>query len=283
MKKVVFRGFIILSLILPLAAGAALAASTGALKKLTVNYREIKIFSDGQAIFSPVEPFILTDSGTVMVPLRVIAEALGRTVEWDPATSSVRIASTPKGSAPANPAIGGTAESPAPAVAPLPAEPSYTLIENLRVLRNVGPFYRREKKPLRIAAREFDYGIAVEIKKQGQEGQSESGEKKPDVEMVVELNGWYEWARGYFGVEDETRNSSGAYRLTILADDNRVLYVSHPVKPAQYPSYVELDTRGVKRLSFRAEWLEGGTGDYSQVIAAIGDFRFYPVKPTESK
>lgn len=269
-------------MILSLVTGVALAGPAGVLKKLTVNYRDIKIFSDGQLISSTVEPFILTDSGTTMVPIRVIAEALGRTVEWDPATSSVRISSPPAQPTPANPVAGGVEQNPAPVVAPSPAEPNYTLIENLRVLRNVGPFYRREKKPLRIAAREFDYGVAVEIKPSSK-GQPESGEKKPDVEMVVELNGWYQWARGYIGVEDETRNSSGAYRLTIVADDNRVLYVSHPVKPAQYPSYVELDTRDVKRLSFRAEWLDGGVGDYDQVIAAIGDFRFYPEKPKESR
>lgn len=150
MKKTVFLGFI-LTVILSLVTGLALAGPTGMLKKLTVNYRDIKIFSDGKLISSPVEPFILADSGTTMVPLRVIAEALGRTVEWDSATSSVRISSPPAQPTPANPVAGGVEQNPAPVVVPSPAEPNYTLIENLRVLRNVGPFYRREKKPLRIA------------------------------------------------------------------------------------------------------------------------------------
>ena len=68
---------------------------TNAHKSMNVIYRDIHIFIDGQLV-SPtdvnddvVEPFLIT--GTTYVPIRAVAEALGKEVDWDQDTATVTI------------------------------------------------------------------------------------------------------------------------------------------------------------------------------------------------
>ncbi|MFZ5688139.1 MAG: NPCBM/NEW2 domain-containing protein [Bacillota bacterium] len=234
---------------------ATLANSVQALKSINVLSREVKIYIDGKQLKSQVAPVILADSGVTMVPLRALAEALGKTVTWDPASFSISISG--------GNISGGT-----------PSQPSveslrYDLVESLKVLRNVGPFYQQPKKPFYIAGRPFEHGIGVRV-----DGTS-------NAEMVLDLNGRYKWARGYLGVEDAARNSSGAFRLEVYGEDTRELYTSHPVRPSQYPFQFTLPSLdGVKRITFRVIWEEGSKiGDEASVLAALVDFRFYQERP----
>jgi len=64
-------------------------------KTITVTYNDIKLYVDGK-LTTPrdgngavVEPFI--SDGTTYLPVRAVADALGKTVEWDGATQSVYI------------------------------------------------------------------------------------------------------------------------------------------------------------------------------------------------
>jgi hypothetical protein len=205
-----------------------------------------KIYINGSLFQPRVEPVVLADQGVTLVPLRALAEALGKNVTWDPATLSIHISSE--------------APSPPPA-APL----RYDLVENLKVLRNLGPFFQQPKKPFHIAGRPFDHGIGVTV------------DQGAVAEVVLDLNEKYRWARGFLGVEDAHRNSSGAFRLEIYAEDTRELYVSHIVRPAQYPLQFTLPSlEGVNRITFRVTWAEGSKiGDKSAVTAALVDFRFF--------
>ena len=75
------------------------ALADAATKQISVNYGGISIVVDGTKITPTdvagkvVEPFIY--EGTTYVPARAIAEALGKDVEWEPATQTVYIGQKP--------------------------------------------------------------------------------------------------------------------------------------------------------------------------------------------
>ena len=68
-------------------------------RQLTVIYNDIKIYVDGEritprnALGREVEPFI--SDGITYLPVRAVAEAFGKTVEWDGATQSVFVGPRP--------------------------------------------------------------------------------------------------------------------------------------------------------------------------------------------
>ncbi|GGD66888.1 family 10 glycosylhydrolase [Paenibacillus nasutitermitis] len=53
--------------------------------------KSISIFLDGQQIKSDVSPYIVPKADTTLVPLRVISEGLGASVDWEQLTKSVTI------------------------------------------------------------------------------------------------------------------------------------------------------------------------------------------------
>ena len=59
---------------------------------------DVRIFVNGTPLDAPAS--YISAGGTTMVPLRAIAEALGCTVAWDPATATVSISSLPEDAAP---------------------------------------------------------------------------------------------------------------------------------------------------------------------------------------
>lgn len=79
----------------PLNNGSGRALATNATKRVDITFRGIRITLDGytleptNAAGEVVEPFIL--GGTTYLPVRGIANALGAEVEWDAATSTVRL------------------------------------------------------------------------------------------------------------------------------------------------------------------------------------------------
>lgn len=239
---------VILSLILGV---GAVAASQGLTKKISVIYRDIKIYVDGRELKNGEEPFILKDKGVAMVPLRLISEALGKPVTWVEKNSTIYIGTIPEG-------VDLNSEM-------KNSEP--TPIEKLTVLRNVGPFYEYQSRNFLIAKRPFRGGVAVNLK------------GKP-AEMVLELKGYYSYLEGYLGVDDETMNSSSGFRIVVYGDDLEK-YSSPLIKPADYPRYLKLDVRGVKRLRItvlREEMKAANgekVGEYENVIAVLADFKFY--------
>lgn len=76
----------------PVNLGSGVPAATRTTKDVTLTYRDIVIYLDGQLITptdvngNPVEPFII--DGTTYLPLRAVADALGLSVSWDNASSS---------------------------------------------------------------------------------------------------------------------------------------------------------------------------------------------------
>ena len=140
------------------------------------------------------------------------------------------------------------------------------------MLRNVGPFFQLKSRNIAIASREFNHGLILEL--QG----SPAGQDKSDLvdgEAVIDLKGKYSKLAGYLGIDDETRNSRGAYKLLVFCD-GILTYESHVIKPADYPYYLEIDLGNAKRMSIQVKWINQYTGDYDRIWAALANWRFLP-------
>lgn len=238
MKHKVWCGLVFLLLVLCF-AGTAAAWAGGRIQEISTFCNGIKIYIDGKLLKSEVEPFILVDKNVTMVPVRSIADGLGKKIVWDKQANAIYVGNPPA----------GTLSSLQPGV----------WMDELPVLRNVGPFYR-QKEPIKIARRSFGHGVAVKL--------SENAK----AETVVELDEKYEILNGYLGVEDATSESLGAFVLTILADD-ALFYESPVIKPGSYPYYFAKNVKGVKRLAFQVRWQETEIGSYREVIAALANLR----------
>ena len=97
MKKSIGKKIIAFAIIVPIFVTMAYAAVGK--KQLEASYNNIKLVIDGTVIMpkdaagTVVEPFIV--SGTTYLPVRAVAEALGKDVSWNGDTQTVTI-STPK-------------------------------------------------------------------------------------------------------------------------------------------------------------------------------------------
>jgi len=87
MNKRVIAGLLVSVLVLGLAFGVSAATGT---QQIEVNYRDIAIKVNGQAVATDVEPFIFQDR--TFVPIRFIAQSLGKMVTWDQEKAQVRVA-----------------------------------------------------------------------------------------------------------------------------------------------------------------------------------------------
>jgi predicted secreted protein len=87
MRKRIALGALVSLLVFGLAIGASAATAT---QTIEVNYRDIAVQVNGQPVASDVEPFIYQDR--TFVPIRFVAQSLGKMVTWDQEKAQVRIA-----------------------------------------------------------------------------------------------------------------------------------------------------------------------------------------------
>ncbi|WP_338823317.1 hypothetical protein MHOCP_15410 [Moorella humiferrea] len=149
-----------------------------------------------------------------------------------------------------------------PAFKEPPAGAGDVWLEELRVLRNVGPFYVLER-PAALAGMNLGRSIGVNLSK---------GQVK--AELKVDLRGRYTRLQGYAGIDDNFANSSGKVKVTIFAD-GRQLYQGE-IRPGDYPQYLDLPLFLVQQLTFSLEWQAGGIGDYDQLLATLASLHFSP-------
>ena len=92
-------------LVICLAAGVGAFAADSYTKNLVANYVGVKLVVDGVTITpkdakgNVVDPFIV--DGTTYLPVRAVAEALGKEVDWDGTTKTVYIGEKPQTDIPA--------------------------------------------------------------------------------------------------------------------------------------------------------------------------------------
>ncbi len=85
-----------------LIASLVLCSGTVAFAKVAnmtipVSYNNIKVVVDGKELSTSKEPF--TYEGTTYLPIRAVAEAVGKDVTWDGATKTVYLGETPSNNA----------------------------------------------------------------------------------------------------------------------------------------------------------------------------------------
>ena len=94
MKRKLMFGAVLL-VCAALLCAVSFAAGNSYSKEITAHYRDINLVVHGDKVIPKdvngkvVEPFIV--DGTTYLPVRAVSEALGKTVEWDDATSTVSI------------------------------------------------------------------------------------------------------------------------------------------------------------------------------------------------
>lgn len=222
---------------------------------IKVIYQNINVVVNGRLINTPVEPFQVAE-GYVMLPARAVGEALGCTVEWDAGTNTVYINSNSISITRSNNTV------------------TSHYVEELPVLRNVGPFFQLKSRPITIASRQFSHGLIVELVNPPPGDRKEEDSPAHYAETVIELGGKYTWLEGFLGVDDETRNSRGSYQLQIYGDD-RLIFQSETIRPSQYPQQLKLNVDKVHRLSLVVNWEDTGRGDYDRLWAALADLIVY--------
>lgn len=225
-------------------AGHTLQASSGMMEYFKGKVGGFQLLVNGKPLETKNPPFILEEKGVTMVPLRDLAEALGCDLQWDDTSRTILISNDGR----------NTVYGPA------------VKIDAMRVIRNVGPFYRDRAGYYQIAGRRYSEGIAADLTKES-----------PNAEFVLDLDGNYLTLEGCFGVDDETMNSLGFFILTILGDE-RVLYASSAIKPSTYANFIragDLDLAFVQRLTFRVKWEESEIGEYEDLKMVLADFKFY--------
>lgn len=89
-KKKLVAIVIVLTMMLSL---FSVAYAKGTYQTLNAWYGDIKIVANGKQVVSSIKPFMVND--TTYVPIRMLGEALGKTVSWDGSTYSVIIADKP--------------------------------------------------------------------------------------------------------------------------------------------------------------------------------------------
>ena len=238
-----------------LGGSLSVSASSWEVRDFTGLVGHLSIMVNGKPMETTVKPFILQDEGVTMVSLRDLSEALGFTVSWEEATSTINI-------------TGIQAFVPA-VLSEYWANKPKRRIEDLKVIRNVGPFYQRETDEHKIAGRRFEHGVAVDL-----------GAYRNVAEMVLDLNRKYSTFEGFYGVEDKTMNSTSTFILTILGDD-RVIFTSGEVSPSDHPRYFTpglIDLTAIDRLTFRIsipETEEERPGDFDNLTAVLANMLFY--------
>lgn len=143
-----------------------------------------------------------------------------------------------------------------------PGDKGDVWLEELRVMRNIGPFFVMDR-PAALIGMEIGRSVGVKLDKE-----------KRAAELRVELQKRYIRLQGYIGVDDGYAASSGKVKATIFAD-GRQLYQGE-MRPGDYPEYVELSLYGVQKLTFNLEWQDGGLGNYTQLMAVLAGIHFSP-------
>ena len=249
------KALILALLLLLLPGAAAFPLPAPSVEEVKAIYQNIKLVVNGKQVELPVSP-LQVEGGHLMVPVRALAEALDCRVEWDPDSRTVFINNDALLKAESNHGV------------------PFLYVEELPVLRNVGPFFQLKSRPITIASRQFRHGLVVELTAPTREPK---GEDQPAHygEAVLDLGGQYTWLEGFLGVDDETRNSRGGFTLQVYGDD-LLIYQSEIIKPSYYPQKFIVNVSRFHRLSLvlRGEDTTG-RGDYDRLWAALADLIVY--------
>lgn len=225
-------GFVICSLLF----GTMAFASQGN-QMIGVVFNNIKIVIDGQTVMPKdgngkvVEPFIY--NGTTYLPVRAVAEAVGKTVTWDSKTSTVYLGKTD----------------------------GQTTVENLTNL----PVF--EGQALNFGSSGYTDNTGVIRHPAALVGgvhQMVSG-----YSGTYLLNTKYSRLKGNIALIDEHKNTSSKVLFNIYGDD-KLIYTSKVITSGAYPQDFDVDISGVVQLRLETTRLENSKTQFSDYIILSG-------------
>ena len=232
--------------ILILALCCALLFSSGVLaagsvkKTIEVTYRDIKLVVDGVPVTpkdangSVVEPFIY--NGTTYLPVRAVGEALGKTVSWDGATSTVYI---------------GEADS-------APEKPTTVQLKDLKSVSSNPPRFQSEVND--NYGNHYDNALRWGY-----------GYEKQTFEYLFNMK--YSRLTATLCIPELESNNTGVY-LKIVGD-GQVLYKSPEMVKQSYPEKIDIDISDYNDIKFVWTSAGSGLNAYDHVECFLADAVLY--------
>ena len=235
-KRKSIKIVIISLLIFTMAAGSVAAITTVGQRTLLANFNNIQIVINGEtlvprdALGNVVEPF--TVDGTTYLPVRALAEAFGKDVDWDPTTNSVIITS-PEGTPTQEPA------TPAP---PTDAVPLSSLTHLLAHRDNViAPNPWRRDGRMRMNNENFAYDVMSIF-------EHRTTQRTADFT----IDGQFSRMTGRLFLAHESRTASGAQDFVVWGDGVELERIS--IGAGIWPIDFDIDISGVEILRVGIEF-----------------------------
>ncbi|MDS1030070.1 NPCBM/NEW2 domain-containing protein [Bacillota bacterium LX-D] len=241
MFKTHFKAILIIFLTIIFLIGSIPIAFSASSQESNYKLKKINIYFNGKKFNQQIDAIVQVKQGTMFIPIRKLSEILGVSADWQGKNSSLYLTEIKTSN--------------------LDSKKVSTPLEQITVLRNVGPFYQQKTRKIKISGREFARGIEADLAK---------GSK----EVVLELKGKYNLLNGYVGIDDETRNSKGGFTITFYGDESEI-YKSQTIKPSFYPFYININVAKVQRLRIKIDWHDCEVGDYDKIIVALANFSFH--------
>lgn len=199
----------------------------------------IKLMVNGRTIQSDVDPMLV--NGRTMVPIRVVAEALGANVTWDEATNTVIIDGNTAGGESTTNAF----------IAPTNSYNSNGI--DLTTLGFAGTNYSwgltidkyswAAEPGFNIAGLKYNKGLTF-------------GTDCINPYIAYNLGSSYNRLTGYFGTRDDGYGSN----KIIIYGDNRQLYESSMIAKGEVPVFIDVDITGVNLL--KIQFFNSNESDY---------------------
>ena len=218
MRNSIFKRLAALVLCTALASFSALAASAYS-KTIQVQYSGIKLVVDGSTVTpkdskgNVVEPF--TYNGTTYLPVRAVADALGKEVNWDSATQTVT--------------LGGA---------------SVTYLDSLGIEEHTADVNKPQNATVSSASgQNYSHGILMSAT-----GYAADGKSSRSQEITYALDGKYKtFSTTLIGV------GYGGSTIKILGDGHQTLYTSPVIKFRSQDLDIDIDIAGQQRLYIQAQ------------------------------
>lgn len=199
-------------------------------KNITVDYMGIKLVVDGKEVImgndmagNKIEPFAY--EGTTYLPVRALAEALGKNVQWDDATKTIFI-----GDGSAAPVADNQNNTPAPSTGQY-----LTDVMDPFSMKRATVYKTKARKTFLIAGKEYSNGVLYDSY-YGGEGHTN-----------FNLDGQYTNLTGKLGADQE----GTTIRVDFIADGT--IIQSYDIVSGQLPVDVNLNVSGVRLLEIKFE------------------------------
>ncbi len=206
-----------------------------ATRNISVSYRNIKIYADGNLVNTSGANEAFIYNGTTYLPVRAVGEAYNKAVDWDAANSAVYLGKRPTGSL-------------TPTV----------LLEDMDYFTKTADINELESSGKDNVGNVHGSGISVNTV----------------GEIQYLLNGKYKSFSGTIGVSYNDRDYDDESTVKIFGD-NKLLYSSPILTAGITPTVFNIDTSGVINLKIVVDGNHRSTETWINLSPQIYDAGFY--------